>query len=181
MTDDQRLRDLAAHRICADFGVVRGEIFLLPSFLMAQKLCSRCQERPRVSRAYCGECKAAYMRLHREKVAFMRSQRAAHEADEYGGKRCGVYFLECHGLVKIGMALDVKARRSQIQTANPFPVHPLGFIHEPMPAKAEGLERALHVQFCQDRFRGEWFRHSEALRAFIDSSVGAWPIGLGKG
>jgi len=75
-----------------------------------------------------------------------------------------VYFLRCAstGLVKIGTSRNVASRLSQIQSDSPGKIALVGL----EPGGVE-RERALHAHFAADRERGEWFRESSALSAYI--------------
>lgn len=73
-----------------------------------------------------------------------------------------VYFLECHGFIKIGTASDARARHRAVQTVSPFEVKLLCAI----PGN-EALERSLHNRFWYLRERGEWFRSEPNLTEFV--------------
>jgi hypothetical protein len=87
----------------------------------------------------------------------------------YRGKRRssdqgGVYFalIPVLGAVKIGWANDVPVRMAALQTACPEVLELLCvFRDEPR------AEQALHHRFRADWIRGEWFRYSPAIKAFI--------------
>jgi hypothetical protein len=77
-----------------------------------------------------------------------------------------VYFIECGGYIKIGYT-SLKARLSSLATANPYPLKVL--------ATVEGdqqTEELLHNRFADAFHRGEWFRKTPELLAFIDEIVG---------
>lgn len=73
-----------------------------------------------------------------------------------------VYFLSCHGFIKIGTATCARSRHRAVQTVSPFEVRLLCAI----PGNAE-LERSLHRKFWYLHERGEWFRVSSDLNAYI--------------
>ena len=75
----------------------------------------------------------------------------------------GVYFIQCEEYVKIGVALDISKRLYTLQVSNPHDLVLLLLI--------EGdrqLESSLHYKFTKDRIRGEWFRLSPKIEAFIE-------------
>lgn len=73
-----------------------------------------------------------------------------------------VYFIECGGFVKIGVAVNVEKRLASLQTGNPAPLTLLVAI-----SGNEKMERELHKRFAVDRVQGEWFNFSPALKAYI--------------
>lgn len=77
-----------------------------------------------------------------------------------------VYFIAADeaGAIKIGMASHVWARMRDLQLANPLELTMLGFVWSEHPRV---LERELHKRFADLRIRGEWFRSTDELRAFI--------------
>jgi len=72
-----------------------------------------------------------------------------------------VYFVECQGYVKIGVAKSPHKRMANMQSGNPFPLTLWGAI---MPNKADAftVEAALHHWFWTQHHSLEWF-HSEVL------------------
>ena len=58
--------------------------------------------------------------------------------------------------LKIGIARDVEARRSSLQTAHPEKLKVIGVI----PGGGRRLERQLHLEFRAYRTLGEWFMAS---------------------
>lgn len=75
-----------------------------------------------------------------------------------------VYFIQRreHGVIKIGQARDVASRLRSLQTASPEPLHLLA-------TSQRHDERELHSFFQRERLRGEWFRPSPRLLAFIET------------
>jgi hypothetical protein len=69
--------------------------------------------------------------------------------------------------VKIGFATDVDDRRSTLQTSSHYTLKILAVI-----VGTQATEKELHCKFASDRIRGEWFRRSEAVEAFIVASAG---------
>lgn len=79
-----------------------------------------------------------------------------------------IYFIECNGLLKIGTAVNSRVRLKGLQTGNPEPMTLLGEI-----PGSQADEAGLHQCFHAFRVRGEWFRYSDELRAFVEGAVGA--------
>lgn len=77
-----------------------------------------------------------------------------------------VYFLRCHGFIKIGTATCARSRHKAIQTVSPFAVELLCAI----PGNAE-RERSLHRKFAHLHERGEWFRSDPALEAYVAAAL----------
>lgn len=80
--------------------------------------------------------------------------------------RRDVYFLaaEMCGLIKIGVANDVRARVRDLRATSPDWLELLGV----MPCSNHGaLEAELHIRFGDLRAHGEWFRPADRLVRFI--------------
>lgn len=73
-----------------------------------------------------------------------------------------VYFIRSSGYVKIGTAIDVRARMASIKASNPHPIEIICII----PA-CEDTERRLHERFKPLRHKGEWFKPDKAIDAFL--------------
>lgn len=82
-----------------------------------------------------------------------------------GASRSHVYFIRQlpAGPIKIGHATDVGKRRTGIEVGSPCDVGILGVI----PGGGRDLEREIHACFRRARIKGEWFRPSASLLAFI--------------
>jgi hypothetical protein len=80
-----------------------------------------------------------------------------------------VYFMEMGDFVKIGWSAWPKARRDALQTANPYDIKILGAFPGCL-----GNELDLHEIFKHLRTRGEWFRKSPGLLAYIAWLKVAW-------
>lgn len=80
-----------------------------------------------------------------------------------------VYFIEGEGtgLVKIGFAESVSSRISQMRTGSPVRLILLCTI-----TGGKDVEREMHRRFSADRSHGEWFRLSDAIKAFICEQKG---------
>ena len=106
------------------------------------------------------------------------------EATE-GGDRLsatgGVYFVECAGFIKIGLAWVVQQRLVALQVSCPLAIVPLGYIHVETSTDALELDAELHKRFSKDRCRGEWFADTEELRAVIKSRALPWPLPSPRG
>jgi hypothetical protein len=88
---------------------------------------------------------------------------------------CGVYFIACGSFVKIGVGWRVIDRLTACQVGNPYRLMPLGLIYEPEPDVAIATEKRIHERFAEDWHRGEWYRLTPRLRAFIQDVAGPWP------
>jgi hypothetical protein len=73
-----------------------------------------------------------------------------------------VYILYSAGLLKIGTTIDPQARVEGLRSSSSSPVSLIWLTHGDATD-----ERELHKRFARDRFKGEWFRPSDDLRAFI--------------
>jgi hypothetical protein len=92
---------------------------------------------------------------------------APEEAEPRQRSRSGlVYFLLAAEVwrVKIGWAGDPTSRLINLQVASPVEVALLGMMEAPDPY---ALEHSLHRRFDHLRVRGEWFKLSADLVAFI--------------
>lgn len=87
----------------------------------------------------------------------------------------GVYFIECHGFVKIGRSWSVADRLNSLLFACPLPMRPLGYIACDTYLGAIQKERSLHLQFSALRHRGEWFRYDQAILDFVSAECVSWP------
>lgn len=85
-------------------------------------------------------------------------------------RKCGqataslCYFIQQgnDGPIKIGIATDIRKRLWSLQTSTPAPLNLLATI----PGKRE-TETALHAFYASEHLRGEWFRPSLRLMAYI--------------
>ena len=70
-----------------------------------------------------------------------------------------VYFVEAPAVkrVKIGVAVDVRARLNELRCACPIELSLLGFVYVSTWNKARKLEQRLHKEFEPYCVRGEWF------------------------
>lgn len=90
--------------------------------------------------------------------------------------RQGVYFVESNGFIKVGVAVDVRARWVGDRTDNPHPITRLGYIPvRGSSGLANALEGEIHRLFAPCRHRGEWFRASAGLLQFIEDNAKPWP------
>ncbi len=73
-----------------------------------------------------------------------------------------VYFFKSGNYLKIGKAIDVAARREQLQAMNPEPLL--------LVLAVQGgilLETALHNRFADRKLHGEWFSIDDDLMRFL--------------
>jgi hypothetical protein len=86
-----------------------------------------------------------------------------------------VYFVQASHAkaIKIGFSTRVEDRIKGLRTGTHARLKPLGHV----PGNRED-ERALHTRFAKDRIRGEWFRATPGLLAFIREVLnrGALPV-----
>lgn len=77
-----------------------------------------------------------------------------------------VYFIEAEGtgMVKIGVANCPYGRMKSLEGACPVPLRLLGSVETD---KHGALEKELHGRFASLRERGEWFRSSPEIIAYI--------------
>ena len=78
-----------------------------------------------------------------------------------------VYFLQTGCYIKIGVAVDIRRRHSDIQGNNPLPVRLVHYV----PGNASD-ERAMHRRFDRLRHDREWFLLASELVEFLDEEVG---------
>lgn len=80
-----------------------------------------------------------------------------------------VYFLQASrsGLIKIGHSSDVESRIASLRTGSPEPLVLLAVM-----AGGREVEQGLHARFAGARVRGEWFRATGELVAFIEGVKG---------
>lgn len=89
-----------------------------------------------------------------------------------------VYFAECGGKIKVGIASNVKTRLSQLRTGAAQPVTLIASV-----AGDSDLERALHKRLKRHHIDGEWFKDCPEVRAIIQNAVNnfdAAPEGVEK-
>ncbi len=77
-----------------------------------------------------------------------------------------IYFIRCNEFVKIGWAYDPMKRRNLLQRGSPYILELIGTIDA-----VQTQEAAVHRHFAADRVRGEWFRMTPELAAFIDGGT----------
>lgn len=75
-----------------------------------------------------------------------------------------VYFIQCGGLVKIGVATDVRGRLATLQTGNPAELRLLLCI-----PGDKNLENELHARFYAYSVEREWFHLSDEIKSFINA------------
>lgn len=77
-----------------------------------------------------------------------------------------VYFIYSAGRIKIGRAIDVPARISQIANGSPFRPALILSVSGSLSAEAE-----VHARFAEDRVHREWFRLSDHLRRYLNNRL----------
>lgn len=77
-----------------------------------------------------------------------------------------IYFAECSGRIKIGIATNVQARLSQLRTGAGAPVKLIARVGGDLVT-----ERALHRKLKAHRIDGEWYHDCSDVRAAIQNSV----------
>jgi Meiotically up-regulated gene 113 len=78
-----------------------------------------------------------------------------------------VYFIECGDYIKVGYTGSVRARLTNLAMANPYPLKVLATMEG-----SKQTESSLHDRFADAFHRGEWFRKTPELLAFIDQIAG---------
>jgi preprotein translocase subunit SecD len=69
------------------------------------------------------------------------------------------------GIIKIGVSLDVRTRRSELEHACGVPLTVLKIVDQ-----AEEMEEPLHFAFLPSRLIGEWFAPTEELLSLIEGN-----------
>lgn len=69
-----------------------------------------------------------------------------------------VYVMACRDAVKIGVAVNVEARRRAIQMCCPDEVTVLATVLQENFTEARAAEKQMHAVFADRRTFGEWFR-----------------------
>lgn len=89
------------------------------------------------------------------------------------GGNNGVYFLlaEDVGLVKIGWSGSLYTRISTLQVACPHPTRVVGVIR----SATQASEKRIHALLDAHRYRGEWFRDRDEVRAVAERYARPWP------
>lgn len=80
------------------------------------------------------------------------------------GRPGHVYLIECNGAYKIGIAKNLKARITSMQSGSPLP---LTLVHSIKTKSMEVLETELHNRFASKRIDREWFRLGTADVEYI--------------
>lgn len=81
-----------------------------------------------------------------------------------------VYFIACEEFCKIGFSADPEIRLANLQSGVPFELKILHTV-----VGGETVERKLHEMFSGIRVRGEWFRKTTALLAYIEWLKARYP------
>lgn len=83
-----------------------------------------------------------------------------------------IYFAECEGKIKVGIAKNVKSRLSQLRTGSAAPLTLIASVAGSLP-----IERALHKKLRPFHISGEWYRDCPEIRAAIQNSLNNFPAG----
>lgn len=96
-------------------------------------------------------------------VIFSQALAEAHASYGQNGKPVKyVYFLRVGSRIKIGRTIDLRARLTSLKTAISRPTRLTYVIRGDV-----RIEQRLHDLFAEDHVRGEWFRYSAAIKAWI--------------
>lgn len=111
---------------------------------------------------------------HLEDAEYGPLTRAALDRSNTQGTASFVYFIADQNAkqIKIGRAVNVKARLSSLQGGSTNELQLLGAL-----AGGKELERELHQRFAESRIRGEWFRPTGELLHLIRA---AFEAGTGR-
>jgi hypothetical protein len=74
-----------------------------------------------------------------------------------------IYFIKCHGYVKIGRGAMPEERLRALQTGNPYKIHLMGAFDG-----SDAEEHRIHDAFKQFHHHGEWYYLSDTIRSFVD-------------
>jgi hypothetical protein len=131
---------------------INADNLVIPNFLEAQEAQHSAAQRQRESRA---------KRLAKARRGYIETEeRVGPPKDERGF----VYFAQvASGAVKIGCAVDIHRRISQLRTGS----HEALTLIATIPDGA--LEADVQERFATDRIRGEWFRPSQAMWDWLQS------------
>jgi len=93
----------------------------------------------------------------------------ANQKDSCRGKFLYV-MREEGGSIKVGVANNAQYRRRTLQGGNPRRLMVIALWEFERRAQAYSLERAVHLQYADDRIGGEWFRTSaDEMITFIEA------------
>lgn len=73
-----------------------------------------------------------------------------------------IYFVATQGMVKIGFSSMILDRVSKLSAQSPSRIRFLAAL-----PGGRNIEKALHEMFADDRVKGEWFKHSPAIREVV--------------
>lgn len=106
-------------------------------------------------------------RLRREMKDWIRGEKTGRPS---AGRRGKVYFISSATLIKIGFAVDVKARLARLNTGSADQLILIGALNA-----TQDRERAIHDQFAAMRRKGEWFEPTGRLAEFLNMQFGWRP------
>jgi hypothetical protein len=98
----------------------------------------------------------------------LASGRLAHLCDRCARRLApqSVYFIRVGDRVKIGLSRDVERRLRAHQISSPDPLSIWHLVEGDLET-----ERRLHRQFADARIRGEWFRITPEIEAFVSGGA----------
>ena len=110
---------------------------------------------------YCRSTRTRNLNLANQRLEAFKKEL---NQDPHRGGICQIYFMQAgNGPIKIGFSTNIKSRLPEIQRWHPEEIRLLKMVT----GRIEG-ERDIHRLFKEDRIRGEWFKPSEKLMAFIN-------------
>lgn len=74
-----------------------------------------------------------------------------------------IYFIRCSDFIKIGTAVSVRERMSNLSACNPLPLTLLGHI-----PGSRAAEKSIHALLSAYRHKGEWFNASPGLVRMVN-------------
>lgn len=110
---------------------------------------------------YCKSTRTRNLTLAMEQLEAFKGEL---NQDPHRGGICEIYFMQAgKGPIKIGFSTNIKSRLPEIQRWHPEEIRLLKTVK----GRIEG-EKDIHRLFREDRIRGEWFKPSDKLMAFIN-------------
>lgn len=138
-------------------------------------LCERFESRPcRLRKGKCGYVNGKRRAKRFDLELQVTAEAMARYEDEEERQRvadpskCGIYFIQCEGFIKIGKTMHVDRRLMALQLANPMQLTLVGLI-PCTSAELDELEGQFHRKFKSLHHRGEWFRYEDELPLYVMS------------
>ncbi len=100
-------------------------------------------------------------------------------ATHFRGGSTFVYAVQCGEFIKVGVAYNIPARLSSMQTGNPHQLEVIAALEFDAEGAARFAEKAAHRFLAQHAHRGEWFKIEappvlELLQCLHDATPAAW-------